>query len=113
MAPLTNLHGVSKTLTPITCLLPNAQRTFRKGQVVVGFLGSKTKKLSGCESVVNTTRRTAAISLVSLVLTWQFNEKISLAKDNGFWIDGPIQEPTVTNSELNFLFSLLIYLGQN
>ncbi|KAK2369781.1 hypothetical protein P8452_57265 [Trifolium repens] len=101
MAPLTNLHGVSKTLTPITCLLPNAQRTFRKGQVVVGFLGSKTKKLSECESVVNTTRRTAAISLVSLVLTWQFNEKISLAKDNGFWIDGPIQEPTVTNNIAN------------
>ncbi|XP_045807201.1 photosynthetic NDH subunit of lumenal location 3, chloroplastic [Trifolium pratense] len=101
MAPLTNLHGVSKTLIPITCLLPNAQRTFRKEQVVVGFLGSKTKKSSECESVVNTTRRTAAISLVSIVLTWQFNEKISLAKDNGFWIDGPIQEPIVTNNIAN------------
>nr|AFK39659.1 unknown [Medicago truncatula] len=100
MAPLTNLHGVSKTLTPITCLVPNAQRTFKTGQVVVGFLGSKTKKISECESV-NTTRRAAAISLVSLVLTGQFSEKISLAKDNGFWIDGPIPEPTVTNNIAN------------
>lgn len=101
MAPLTNLHGVSKILTPITCLLPNAQRTLRKGQVVVGFLGSKTEKLTECDSI-HSTRRTAAISFVSLVLTWQFNEKISLAKDNGFWIDGPIPEPTVINSKLNF-----------
>lgn len=101
MAPLTNLHVVSKTLTPITCLLPNAQRTFRKGQVVVGFHGSKTKQSFECDSI-HTTRRTAALSFVSLVLTWQFNEKISLAKDNGFWIDGPIPEPTVTNSKHNF-----------
>ncbi|CAL5200766.1 unnamed protein product [Lathyrus oleraceus] len=100
MAPLTNLHGVSKILTPITCLLPNAQKTLRKGQVVVGFLGSKTEKLTECDSI-HSTRRTAAISFVSLVLTWQFNEKISLAKDNGFWIDGPIPEPTVTNNITN------------
>lgn len=96
MAPLTNLHGVSKTLIPTTCLLPNAQRTLKTGQVV-------TKKLSECDSI-HTTRRGTALSLVSLVLTWQFNEKISLAKDNGFWIEGPIPEPTVTNGNLNFFY---------
>lgn len=98
MAPLTNLHGVSKTLTPITCL-QNAHRTpLRRGQVV-GFHGSSnTQELSECS--VHTTRRAAAIGLATLVLTGQFSDKISLAKDNGFWVEGPLPEPTVTNSKL-------------
>ncbi|XP_061341811.1 photosynthetic NDH subunit of lumenal location 3, chloroplastic [Gastrolobium bilobum] len=98
MAPLTNLHGVSKTLTPITSCLPNAHRNLKRGQVV-GFLGSKTQELSECQ--VQTTKRAAAIGLASIVLTGQFNDKISLAKDNGFWYDEPLPQPTVTNNIAN------------
>ncbi|TKY48989.1 Photosynthetic NDH subunit of lumenal location 3 [Spatholobus suberectus] len=99
MAPLTNLHGVSKTLIPITCL-PNAHRSSKRGQVV-GFLGSKTQEESS-ECPVQTTRRAAAIGLATIVLTWQFNCKISLAKDNGFWYeDHPLPGPTVTNNIAN------------
>ncbi|KAJ1393150.1 PsbQ-like domain superfamily [Sesbania bispinosa] len=97
MAPITNLHGVSKTLIPITCL-PNAHKTLKRVQVV-GFLGSKTHESSECS--VQTTKRAAAIGLATLLLTGQFSDKISLAKDNGFWIEGPLPEPTVTNKIAN------------
>ncbi|XP_027342883.1 photosynthetic NDH subunit of lumenal location 3, chloroplastic [Abrus precatorius] len=98
MAPLTNLHGVSKTLVPITCL-PNAQRNLKRG-LVVGSVGSKTQESSQCS--VETTRRAATIGLVTIVLTAQFNAKVSLAKDNGFWIeDHPLPRPTVTNNIAN------------
>ncbi|KAK7290809.1 hypothetical protein RIF29_05521 [Crotalaria pallida] len=97
MAPLTNLHGVSKTLSPITCL-PNAHMIQKRGQIV-GLMGSKTQNLSECG--IQTSRR-AAISLASiLVLTGQFNNNISLAKDNGFWYDEPLPQPTVTNKIAN------------
>ncbi|RDX74525.1 Photosynthetic NDH subunit of lumenal location 3, chloroplastic [Mucuna pruriens] len=100
MVPLTNLHGVSKTLIPITCL-PNAHSNSKRGQVV-GFVGSKTVQEEPSECSVQTTRRAAAIGLATLVLTWQFNDKISLAKDNGFWYeDHPLPRPTVTNNIAN------------
>ncbi|KAK7272457.1 hypothetical protein RJT34_29063 [Clitoria ternatea] len=99
MAPLTNLHGVSKTLIPITCI-PNAHKTSKRGQVV-GCLGTKTKEPSECN--VQTSRRVAAIGLATVVLTWhQFNDKISFAKDNGFWYeDHPLPRPTATNNIAN------------
>ncbi|XP_057414896.1 photosynthetic NDH subunit of lumenal location 3, chloroplastic [Lotus japonicus] len=96
MAPLTNLHGVSKNLTPITCL-PNVHRTLRRGHVV-GFLGRKSQEFSECS--VQSTRRAAAISFATLLLTGQFKDNVSLA-DNGFWIDGPLPEPIVINKIAN------------
>lgn len=96
MAPLTNLHGVSKNLTPITCL-PNVHRTLRRGHVV-GFLGRKSQEFSECS--VQSTRRAAAISFATLLLTGQFKDNVSLA-DNGFWIDGPLPEPIVINSKIS------------
>jgi len=104
MPPLTNLHGVSKTLIPLTCL-PNAHNTIKRAQVV-GFLGSKTQEEEeeeeASECSVQTTRRAAAIGLTTLVLTWPFNDKISSAKDNGFWVeDHPLPRLTVTNSKLS------------
>ncbi|ESW21684.1 hypothetical protein PHAVU_005G090800 [Phaseolus vulgaris] len=100
MAPFTNLHGgVSKTLIPLTCL-PNAHNSIKRGQVV-GFLGSKTQE-EPSECPVQATRRAAAIGLATLVLTWPFNDKISLAKDNGFWVeDHPLPRLTVTNNIAN------------
>ncbi|KAK7401894.1 hypothetical protein VNO78_13742 [Psophocarpus tetragonolobus] len=99
MPPLTNLHGVSKTLIPITCL-PNAQGNTKRGEVV-GFVGSKTQE-EPSEGPVQTTRRVVAIGLATVALTWQFSDKISFAKDNGFWYeDHPLPGPTVTNNIAN------------
>lgn len=102
MAPVTNLHGaVSKTLIPITCHLPNAHKSITKRGQVIGFLGSKAQK-EASECQVQATRRAAALGLATVVLTWQFNDKVSLAKDNGFWYeDHPLPGPTVTNSKLS------------
>ncbi|KAG4981356.1 hypothetical protein JHK84_034930 [Glycine max] len=102
MAPVTNLHGaVSKTLIPITCHLPNAHKSITKRGQVIGFLGSKAQK-EASECQVQATRRAAALGLATVVLTWQFNDKVSLAKDNGFWYeDHPLPGPTVTNNIAN------------
>ncbi|XP_020235292.1 photosynthetic NDH subunit of lumenal location 3, chloroplastic [Cajanus cajan] len=100
MAPLTNLHGVSKTLIPITCL-PNAHRISKRGQVV-GFVGIKTQEEPSQCDIIQTTRRATAIGLATIALSWQFNDKISLAKDNGFWYeDHPLPGATVTNNIAN------------
>ncbi|XP_014522011.1 photosynthetic NDH subunit of lumenal location 3, chloroplastic [Vigna radiata var. radiata] len=99
MPPFTSLHGISKTLIPLKCL-QNAHNTIKRGQVV-GFLGSKTQE-EPSECSVQTTRRTAAIGLTTLVLTWPFSDKISSAKDNGFWVeDHPLPRLTVTNNIAN------------
>ncbi|CAJ1956814.1 unnamed protein product [Sphenostylis stenocarpa] len=99
MAPLTNLHGVSKTLIPVTCL-PNAHRSIKRGQLV-GFLGSKTQE-EPSECPVQATRRAAAIGLTTIVFTWPFNDNNSLAKDNGFWVeDHPLPRLTVSNNIAN------------
>ncbi|MED6225523.1 hypothetical protein PIB30_094505 [Stylosanthes scabra] len=107
MAPITNLHGVSKALAPIITCLPNAH-THKRVQIV----GSNNNKAHESESssqeslVHTTTKRRAAIGLVaSIVLTSQFHEKISLAQENtnnGWWYtELPLPQPTVTNNLAN------------
>ncbi|KAE9588605.1 hypothetical protein Lal_00002887 [Lupinus albus] len=94
---MTNLHGVTKTLGPITCL-PNAYKTHKRGHIV-GFMGSsKIHEISECP--IQTTRR-ATIGFASIILTGQFNDKVSLAGDNGFWYDEPLPQPTATNKIAN------------
>ncbi|KAK7324645.1 hypothetical protein VNO77_28374 [Canavalia gladiata] len=89
MTPLTNLHGVSKTLIPINTCLPNAHRSIKSS--------NRTQECS-----VQTTRRAATIGLATILLTTQFNHNISLATDNGFWyLDHPLPRPTVTNNIAN------------
>lgn len=62
-------------------------------------MGSKTQELSS-QCPIQTTKR-AAIGLASIILTGQFNHKISLAADNGFWYDEPLPAPTITNSKFS------------
>ncbi|XP_057731375.1 photosynthetic NDH subunit of lumenal location 3, chloroplastic [Arachis stenosperma] len=110
MAPITNLHGLSKTLAPIVTCLPNAHRNLHLNKRVQ-IVGSNNNtahesESSSQESVVDTTTRRAAIGLVaSIVLTAQFHDKISLAQEhthNGWWYDDlPLPLPTVTNNLAN------------
>ncbi|MED6191601.1 hypothetical protein PIB30_001880 [Stylosanthes scabra] len=110
MAPITNLHGVSKALAPIITCLPNNAHTHKRVQIV----GSNNNKeheseseSSSQESLVHTaTKRRAAIGLVaSIVLTSQFHDKISFAQENtnnGWWYtELPLPQPTVTNKLAN------------
>ncbi|KAJ7981624.1 Photosynthetic NDH subunit of lumenal location 3 chloroplastic [Quillaja saponaria] len=96
MAHLANLNGVSKTLPPIP-KLPNFHRTRKRVQIVASH-GSKTEEFT--EYPLQTTRR-AALSIASIALIGHFTDQISLAENNGFWIDGPLPVPSVTNKITN------------
>jgi photosystem II oxygen-evolving enhancer protein 3 len=96
MARLADINGVSKTL-PALPKLPNLQRVPKRVKIV-GLLGKKTEDLQ--EHPLQITRR-LAVGLASIALTANSTNGISLAKDNGFWIDGPLPVPPVYNSKLS------------
>ena len=96
MARLADINGVSKTL-PALPKLPSLQRV-PKGMKIVGFLGKKKEDLQ--EHPLQITRR-LAVGLASIALTGNSTDGISLAQDNGFWIDGPLPVPPVYNSKLS------------
>ncbi|XP_062170223.1 photosynthetic NDH subunit of lumenal location 3, chloroplastic [Alnus glutinosa] len=96
MARLADINGVSKTL-PALPKLPNLQRVPKRVKIV-GLLGKKTEDLQ--EHPLQITRR-LAVGLASIALTANSTNGISLAKDNGFWIDGPLPVPPVYNNIAN------------
>lgn len=93
MARMADINGISKTL-PALPKLPNVKWTSNRVKIV-GFLGKKSEDLG--THPLQTTRR-LAISLASIALIGNSaNGMISLADDNGFWIDGPLPVPPVYN----------------
>lgn len=96
MARLANFNGVSETL-PGLVKLSSIGRT-RKRLKIIGFLGKKMDDDSQHHSL-QTTRR-LALGLASIALVGNTCNGVSLATDNGFWIDGPLPVPSVSNSKL-------------
>ncbi|KAF3453537.1 hypothetical protein FNV43_RR03977 [Rhamnella rubrinervis] len=97
MARLANFNGVSETLPGIS-KLPSIRRT-QKRVKVIGFLGKKTDDDSQQQSL-QTTRR-LALGLASITLVGNTCDGVSLAENNGFWIDGPLPVPSVDNNIVN------------
>ena len=96
MALLADINVVSKTLQA----LPKFSKIQRvpNRMKIVGFLGKKKDDFQ--EHPLQTTRR-LAIGLASIALIGDSTKGISLAKDNGFWYEGPIPVPPVYNSKLS------------
>lgn len=110
MARLANLNGVSKTLPGIP-KLPSLRRTPKRLQII-GFL-SKKKDDDSQEHSVQTTRR-LVLGLASIALVENTCNGVSLADDNGFWINGRIPEPSVTNSKYTktcYSFCQIVVIG--
>ncbi|EXB50943.1 Oxygen-evolving enhancer protein 3-1 [Morus notabilis] len=100
MARLANLNGISETLAG-ALRLPSLRRTQKRANIV-GFQGKKKDDHSQSEHNVQTTRRKLALGLASIALVGNTTcNGVSLAEDNGFWIDGPLPVPTVDNNIAN------------
>lgn len=95
MARLANFNGVSETLPGIAKLA--SLRRARKRVKIIGFLGKKTEDDSQQQSL-QTTRR-LALGLASITLVGSTCNGVSLAENNGFWIDGPLPVPSADNSK--------------
>ncbi|PON61487.1 Oxygen-evolving enhancer protein [Parasponia andersonii] len=98
MAGLANLNGVSETL-PGVPKLPSLRRTQKRVRII-GFLGKSKKDGSQEEHSLQTTRR-LALGLASIALVGKTCNGVSLADDNGFWINGTIPVPSVNNKIAN------------
>ncbi|KAF8092338.1 hypothetical protein N665_0417s0035 [Sinapis alba] len=86
-----NTLTTSFTLPSITKLLERSKTG--------GFVCRKTDKVQEQQQL---TRRMALGFAVSISLTGAFGESnVSLAKDNGFWIDGPLPTPPIYNNIVN------------
>ncbi|KAM4092553.1 hypothetical protein ACB094_06G048600 [Castanea mollissima] len=96
MALLPDINVVSKTLQALP-KFSKIQRTPNRMKIV-GFLGKKKDDFQ--EHPLQTTRR-LAIGLASIALIGDSTKGISLAKDNGFWYEGPIPVPPVYNKIAN------------
>lgn len=95
MAHLVNLNGIRETL-PAIPNLPRFQKPQKRAKII-SFSGTKTDNLE--EQPAQTTRR-VALGLASIALTATIaSNGISLAEDNGWWIDGPIPIPPIYNSK--------------
>ena len=99
MAQLANLHGASETLPSIFRLQGDLRRT-RKRVTIIGFLSKKTEQIQ--DQPFQATRRSAAIGLASIAIFGNSGIGTALAEDNGngWWLDGPLPVPTITNSKL-------------
>ncbi|KAL5548235.1 hypothetical protein UlMin_003466 [Ulmus minor] len=96
MARLANLNGVSEAM-PGLSKLPGIRKTRKRAQII-GFLGKKTEDSQ--EQTLQTTRR-VALSLASIALVGKACNGVSLAENNGFWIDGPLPVPSAENKLAN------------
>lgn len=107
MAQLANLNGVSETL-PAIPKLPRFQMS-KKRPKVIGFLGNKAE--NSPEQPVQTTRR-VALTLASITLIGSTSSNgVSLAENNGLWLDGPLPVPPVYNSkQFTISFSFCFFL---
>ncbi|CAG7878621.1 unnamed protein product [Brassica rapa] len=91
------------TLTTSSTLpsIPKLPERSKTGKFSV-FLCRKADKVQEQGSVQELTRRMSLGFAVSIALTGAFGESnVSLAKDNGFWIDGPLPTPPIYNNIVN------------
>ncbi|CAH2055363.1 unnamed protein product [Thlaspi arvense] len=96
MAHFIDLNSLTNTLPSIP-KLPESRRTGKPS----GFVCRKTGECQEPDSV-QITRRMALGFAVSTGLSGFFGENnVSLAKDNGFWIDGPLPIPPIYNNITN------------
>ena len=89
------------TLTTSSTLpsIPKLPERSKTGKFSV-FVCRKADKVQEQGSVQELTRRMSLGFAVSIALTGAFGESnVSLAKDNGFWIDGPLPTPPIYNSK--------------
>lgn len=94
MAHLIDLNSLANTLPAIPKL-----RESRKTGKSTGIVSRKTGEIQELDSVQMTRRMTLG-SAVSIGLTGIYGgNNVSLAKDNGFWIDGPLPIPPIYNSK--------------
>ncbi|XP_010463522.1 PREDICTED: photosynthetic NDH subunit of lumenal location 3, chloroplastic-like [Camelina sativa] len=96
MAHFLNLNSLTNTLSSIP-KLPES----RKISKPAGFACRRTVECQELDSV-QITRRMTLGSAVSIGLTGIFGQNnVSLAQDNGFWIDGPLPIPPIYNNIVN------------
>ncbi|CAN6895850.1 unnamed protein product [Brassica oleracea] len=92
-----NTLATSSTLPSIP-KLPERSKTGKSSV----FVCRKADKVQEQGSVQELTRRMSLGFAVSIALTGALGESnVSLAKDNGFWIDGPLPAPPIYNNIVN------------
>ncbi|EOA31408.1 hypothetical protein CARUB_v10014586mg [Capsella rubella] len=96
MAHFLDLNSLTKTL-PWIPKLPESRKVGKSS----GFACRRTGEFQEPDSV-QITRRMTLGSAVSIGLTGIFGaNNVSLAQDNGFWIDGPLTIPPIYNNIVN------------
>ncbi|CAA7038682.1 unnamed protein product [Microthlaspi erraticum] len=96
MAHFIDLNSLANTLPAI----PKLRESWKTGKSS-GIVCRKTGEFEEVDSV-QITRRMTLGSAVSICLTGVFGgNNVSLAKDNGFWIDGPLPIPPIYNNITN------------
>ncbi|CAL9219240.1 unnamed protein product [Arabidopsis halleri] len=96
MAHFLDLNSLTNTSPLITKLSEN-RKTGKSG----GFVCRRSEEFQEPDSLHFTRRMTLGFA-VSIGLTGIFGENnVSLAQDNGFWIDGPLPIPPIYNNIVN------------
>jgi len=105
MAHFIDLNSLTNTL-PSLPKLPESRKTGKSS----GFACRRTEEYQEPDSVQITRRMTLGFA-VSIGLTGILGENnVSLAQDNGFWIDGPLPIPPIYNSKRHFIFLIVFFL---
>ncbi|CAN6969270.1 unnamed protein product [Brassica oleracea var. botrytis] len=95
-------HFLDLNTLTTSSILPSIPKLTERSKTGTFSVCRKADKVQEQGSVQELTRRMSLGFAVSIALTGAFGESnVSLAKDNGFWIDGPLPTPPIYNNIVN------------